>query len=260
MSDERLRRSLIRLAYTHPEMRGTLLVFLRTAMEFDTKEELEGYKKTHKVKPTTKLTVKDKDKQEPSAEKEQAAETPKFLDPEEQTAYGKKAEGLRKSWKSSHKEALLLYTGSAYEDINTALRAGYAGPDDDDSFGAVEAMDEFFASPQGRIQHPVTVSRMFDKKHPLAEMILAGKNLEGFTYKDKGFISTSISPPEDRAEFSMVLSVPKGAKAAYLGPPPWSYSTYPGENELLLDRGSTVRITRVVKVGSNYRILCEMAG
>ena len=70
-SDSALRRRLIRLAYTNPQMRAEFLPLLaasRVAMEFDTQEELDKYKKEHDVRPGTKLTVKKQEDKAPKQE------------------------------------------------------------------------------------------------------------------------------------------------------------------------------------------------
>jgi len=66
-----LRKSLIRLAGEKPELRKYLIPLLRKeAMEFDSKEEMEEYRRTHKVKPDTKLKVVNKEEEEAAAETE----------------------------------------------------------------------------------------------------------------------------------------------------------------------------------------------
>lgn len=60
MSDLLLRKAVIKLAHSKPKLRGDLLPLLKTAMEFDSEAEKKKYLNTHKVKPGTKLVVKEK--------------------------------------------------------------------------------------------------------------------------------------------------------------------------------------------------------
>jgi len=48
------------------------------AMEFDTKEEMEKYKKDHDVRPGTKLVVKKQEKKEPAKEEKKSDKQPKL--------------------------------------------------------------------------------------------------------------------------------------------------------------------------------------
>jgi len=64
-----LRDAVVKLAHEVPEMRKHLVPLLqKTAMEFDSKEEMEEYRRTHKVRPTTHLTVKKQEGGKPQAE------------------------------------------------------------------------------------------------------------------------------------------------------------------------------------------------
>ena len=71
--DRELRKAILKLAVEQPKLRGHLMPILagefpqlqKTAMEFDTKEEMEEYRKNHKVRPDTKMTVKKHEEKKP---------------------------------------------------------------------------------------------------------------------------------------------------------------------------------------------------
>jgi len=74
---------------------------------------------------------------------------------------------------------------------------------------------------------------------------VAGLMTPGTTFKDNGFISTTIDPDmsfesfEGEADWKIHIAVPKGSKAIYVA----EKSQYPWEQELLLPRGSQMRVT-----------------
>ena len=74
---------------------------------------------------------------------------------------------------------------------------------------------------------------------------VAGMMTPGATFKDNGYVSTTINPDlafesfEGEADWKIHIEVPKGSKALYIA----EKSEYPWEKELLLPRGSQMKVT-----------------
>lgn len=156
--------------------------------------------------------------------------------------WGEEQNPIRETWPEDQREALLTYTGEAYEDINKDLRFG----DGDGGYHSdtVEALDALFDSPEGKLDRAVKVSRGVGSGHPLAQMIESGEIEPGDYFEDAGYQSTSIKSDLNWGSYTLNITVPKGARAAYVGPKPDDYSEFPNEQELLLDRGTKIEVTR----------------
>lgn len=64
---------------------------------------------------------------------------------------------------------------------------------------------------------------------------------EGTVFKDKGFMSTSPTPGTWSGSMQMVITTKKGAK----GTPINDWSHHPGENEILFNAGSRLKVTKI---------------
>jgi len=189
----------------------------------------------------------------PKAEKaEKAEKAPKakpfkavsaeFVPSDKLDEYGQSQNPRRAKWTSSQRSAAKLYSSNEYRYINAALRKGSA----EDYASTVEDLDSLFDSPQGKLNKPVKVTRGVGDSHPLVELVnSAPDNLtEGFLFEDLAYQSTSIRTNMSWGSYTLEITVPKGSRAVYLGPPPDSFSDYPSEKELLLDRGTKMRVTK----------------
>ncbi len=137
--------------------------------------------------------------------------------------------------------AVVKYTGNSYAGINNYLRKG---PPPNAS-KTVKDMDKAFAkvAEKGGLPGGVIVNRSMSYEGLKA----AGINLsEGATITDGGFMSTSIGPRPGSVEVE--LHVPKGTNAIYVE----KFSNYQNEQELLLDRGTTIRINSMKVVQEKY--------
>ena len=86
-----LREAVLKLAAEVPEMRQHLVPILRTAMEFDSKEEMEEYRKNHKVRPTTHMTVKKAPEGKPQHEEKGKKRAPKHEEEWSEESYAEGA-------------------------------------------------------------------------------------------------------------------------------------------------------------------------
>lgn len=86
------------------------------------------------------------------------------------------------------------------------------------------------------------------------------KNLVGTVYKDEGFMSTSAVKSSSFASKGVVMSikVPKGkGRGAWVKP----LSNFSGENEFLLQRSSSLKITKAERdAGGRWEIEAELIG
>ena len=168
--------------------------------------------------------------------------------------YGEKEGAVRESWTQKESDAVKVYTSNDYVHINRSLREGSSYGMSAETKEKVEAttrkLDALFADPKkSRVKHPVTVARGVKSDHPLVKMLEAGSLEVGMEYKDPGYVSTTIKPAPDFPGYHVYISVHAGAKGVYVGPPPIKdgYSKFPNEYEMLLNRGTNLRVTGMDK-------------
>lgn len=259
-----LQGQVIRLAYQEPSLRKYLVPLLKQAEADNTYAQFMKEKGNMKVRnPDTanlvKLRTLEKTEKgraviqymfsawkkrhdaEETAEKE---ENSSWVHDTE--TYAHRWETKRSQWTTEQVKAARKYTAeNVYRQINTPLREGKPTK----YSAVVEQLDALFDSPLGKTHRATMVVRGIGSDHPLVNLLNHGQLKKGMTFTDKGYTSTTI---RDRTSFgvqALHISVPKGAEAIYLGDPPEKYSTWAQENELLLNRGTTIRIT---KVSNNY--------
>jgi hypothetical protein len=136
------------------------------------------------------------------------------------------------------RRALVTYTGSAYDTINSHLRFGT-----DVSEYTVHTIDEMDRVMGARpVPEDVMIVRGTGIDHLGLESPM---QMQGGLFDDKAYTSTALGktppPPFDGKPVWMHLRVPKGTPALWLD----HLSQYPGERELLLARGTEYKVTRV---------------
>jgi hypothetical protein len=142
---------------------------------------------------------------------------------------------------AAEKDALRVYSGGEFEDINAHFREGDAvGPR---LSGIISKMDSAFQS--ASLPSDTVVYRAIDAEGwaAMQRSIAVGGVLE-----DKAYTSTSLSPKamasfsslmhRNGGAVSLEIHVPKGARAIYMP----SLSEHPEEKELLLNRGTKYRV------------------
>ena len=84
------------------------------------------------------------------------------------------------------------------------------------------------------------------------------QSLVGNSFKDNGFYSAGAGKGTGFTGGGVILNTycPKGTKMAYMNTK--GHYAYGSENEMILQRGYTYRITKVEKQGSKYFIDCEV--
>lgn len=149
-----------------------------------------------------------------------------------------------KNWTYAETEALRYYTGSAYSDINGALR-GKSAP----SVKVSKATEQIASGiSKSTIDENIVTWRGAHYKNFVESALLEGKSPSewiGRTITDEAFVSSSLF--KDRA-FSnkpmfMQILVPKGSTGAHLK----EVSHFSGEYELLFQKGSTFKILEATR-------------
>jgi phage-related protein (TIGR01555 family) len=189
----------------------------------------------------------------------QAAAKPKKLSPkaaakaQEQAReeLGRRIAEKNGSLNEKHVDAIQTYSGSSYENINASLRGGKP-VDPSDLKPTMRNMDAAFKSDAAVLSETVETYRGMNGTSPVAEAIRSGQLEVGGTIQDRGFVSTTIDPSVAsgfvRTDTGMVMKItaPAGSRGIYMGAgPPQNLSAFSKERELLLDRGSKFRITKI---------------
>lgn len=153
-----------------------------------------------------------------------------------------------RSLSPGERSAIIAYKGTAYAEINGALRGG--STDDDDIVEAIDGLDEAlsrYALPEAVVVYRGVVS---DDLAAIFDTLTEGQTIE-----DDGYWSTSLlrsvaekfltdEAEDDEIKFVMEILLPAGTHAIYAGAPDLLHDL--NEAEILLARGSRfiVRDTR----------------
>lgn len=160
--------------------------------------------------------------------------------------------GMYNSWrdKLSRLEfaAVQRYTGDDYRDINDALRISGLSRASPDIRQCVEDMTRALSN--FNLKKSITVFRgaggaIFGGNKTVEEINAMAK--AGVRLRDNGFMSTSASQGANfSGKYQFIITVPAGVgRGAYVAP----LSHYRSENEFLLQRGTTFKITKAVQNG-----------
>lgn len=146
--------------------------------------------------------------------------------------------------------ALRAYTGFAYVNINATLRGISASFQEGNKEKAVLIHQALSACSLPRactVYRGASSSALGDLQNaPDYELV-------GSFFNDNGFMSTSLNSEDSfDGEIKLVISVPAGAKGAYVG-----YLSHLGhsESEVLFDMGAVMRITKVDRDKNGQRII-----
>lgn len=163
-------------------------------------------------------------------------------------AFGESYNPQRSTWTPEQRSAARSYTGHSYHSINSYLRGGTTRGAHESDMEIIEQLDSLLKD--SVLKEPMMVARGLSNRSEIHRLLEENKLEVGTEIEDAGFVSTSIKPwgeHEWDADVELNMKVPKGAKALYLGPPPDDFSKWPEEYELLLNRGTKMRVTRIDK-------------
>ena len=146
-------------------------------------------------------------------------------------------------WTPQQTAAVRRYTGPAYKDINAVLRTGEGK--DVDRTAAEQIHGAMRAIPKDITVNRAVSAHAFGydgRTIPAAD----ADSFAGRTWHDPGFTSTSVAGRGNKF-VQMRISVPAGTRGTYVE----SVTKNKGETEMLLDRGTHFRITRVERRGED---------
>lgn len=204
-----------------------------SAMDFPSQKALKDYleehpnadKRNHRV---VSPTVPD--------------DEPKELDDDEVLQF-MEDHGEGDSYSESEKKAVNTYiNGVAYVSINAGLRGinGKSLPKHHEE--TVKHLDQVLA--KSKVKKSLVASRGVAYDHPVGKLIQEGRLEPGMVIEDKGFVSTPIKPWKDfqwdNGGLKLKIEIPKGSHGAFIG-------GQLGEAELLLPRGTKMRVKHVVE-------------
>lgn len=183
--------------------------------------------------------------------------------------FGPKFEKMWSTMTSTERNQLIDYTGGGYSKYNKPLRGlshgGWSG------FGfanaitnLTNAIDKCVWDEDIWVQRGISDVNMFklpgsNKLRSLSSMTPTElQSLVGNSFKDNGFYSAGAGKGTGFSGGGVILNTycPKGTKMAYMNTK--GHYAYGSENEMILQRGYTYRITKVEKQGSKYFIDCEV--
>jgi hypothetical protein len=150
-------------------------------------------------------------------------------------------------------EAVRAYTGDNYYNINRVLRGlerSYEGNNEKYVELISQALNKYPVPEDVVVYRGTSIDSLGKLKN------LPPDKLVGKTIQEKGFMSTSLDPSQAfHNDITYVIKVPKGTPGAYVG----GVSRFPGEMELLLDKGREMVITEVKPLeGNRMEIVCEL--
>lgn len=196
-------------------------------------ELLMGGSKPANVKNSS-ATITTKAEASKQTEAQKAAEA-------KQAAYEKNVSNQQKLMKelqaaapqasATEQEAINYYSGGNYSTINNELRHN---PENADNNNKVKAIDAYLN--KSVIPKDVTLYRKVSNDYA---KILKSVIMEGCSFIDRGFISTSTHEETWSGSLKMVINVPAGSKGAAIK----QYSQHKSENEVLLPRNSKLVVT-----------------
>lgn len=137
-------------------------------------------------------------------------------------------------WNPREQEALRAYSSGGYLNVNNCLRFGTSCSD------STAATTDAVRESMRPLPQPLSAFRGVDLEALGVSDVGELEGLVGATLNDPGFTSTSVSPATSfDKDVRLQIDVPAGVLGAYIR----SVSNTSRENELLLDAGSSFRIT-----------------
>lgn len=183
--------------------------------------------------------------------------------------FGPKFEKMWNKMTASERSQLKDYTGGGYSKYNRPLRGlshgGWSG------FGfsqavtnLTNAIDKCEWDEDIWVQRGIGDSNMFklpgsEKLRSLSSMTPSElQTLVGNSFKDNGFYSAGAGKGTGFSSSSVILNTycPKGTKMAYMNTK--GHYSYGSENEMILQRGYSYRITKVEKKDGKFYVDCEV--
>lgn len=147
----------------------------------------------------------------------------------------------RPSPNTKQMSAIKSYSGGGYSSMNDSLRHGNEGIQPGSNIAHLKSYLDTCST-----DHDAVVYRKVSGDYA---KILSSVIEEGTIFKDKGFMSTAPTPGTWSGSMQMVITTKKGAK----GTPINDWSNHPGENEILFNAGSRLKVTKIEGKESGFQ-------
>ncbi len=150
---------------------------------------------------------------------------------------------------AAEKSAVKVYSSASYESINKQLRSGKeeSGGMYNHEIGVLDKALNKKTLPTG-----TKLKRYIDAAG--IKQLFGGEPKVGSVGTDKAFMSTSDSKTWEKNEHQLVMETPAGQKGLKLG----NMSKYEEEGEVLLPRGTSLRVTSIGTSKGKKLIKCEI--
>lgn len=139
---------------------------------------------------------------------------------------------------TSERKGIKGYTGSAYDPMNSALRAGKPLTG---SYAEYQKGLDSYLNDKATIPVDCTVYRKISNDY--AKFLQSVAAVPGASFIDRGFISTATHDSSWSGSMQMVISLKAGAKGAAVD----HMSSNQGEKEVILPRNTMFKVTKVDK-------------
>ena len=186
--------------------------------------------------------------------------------------FGDKFEKMWSKLTAAERNQLIDYTGGGYSKYNKPLRGimhkGYGWNNFDFAQGVTDltnAIDKCVWDEDIWVQRGIEdVSTLFTAEGSSAPKYLSQmtekelQSLVGKSFKEKGFYSSGAGKGTGFTGNTIIMNTycPKGTKMAYMNTK--GHYAYGSENEMILQRGYSFRITKVEKVNGTFFLDCEV--
>lgn len=168
------------------------------------------------------------------------------------------ADNAFSSWENSltasESSAITAYTGDGcYQNINNVLR-GFESQFEGNNAQIVEDISQ--AISKTSLPENVTLYRGTSKAMLGESQNIPPEQLVGEVIGDKAFMSTSLVPEGAfNGDLTLIIEAPAGSNGAFVG----NLSQYPGEVEVLLNKGQQMLVKQVIDAGtSNMKLVVEL--
>ena len=183
--------------------------------------------------------------------------------------FGPKFEKMWNTMNKKEHDQLIDYTGGGFSKYNKPLRglahSGWSGFNFYDSVtNLTNAIDKCVWDEDIWVQRGINDSKIFQLPGSKTTKTITSmtpselQQLVGTSFKDNGFYSAGAGKNTGFTGTTIIFNTycPKGTKMAYMNTK--GHYAYGSENEMILQRGYSYRITKVEKDGYKYYIDCEV--
>lgn len=223
------------------------------------RDEANKIKTGNKAQTAQNASAKAKPSDKPSVTSKASPQTTSKSPPKSEFDH-KAADAWRSKLSRDEDNAVDFYKGRGYADLNANLRAEKGNPvnwrkgthDPNVLEKHMKHLDSALAKSEA--PHDLVATRLIAGVDP-------GTFKVGSVVKDHAYMSTSVGhstfEPENSGNIiKMNINIPKGSKGGFVRD---DWRSVVKENEFLMPRGTSLRVTKVEKVGDTHHVYAEVA-